>query len=148
MRSMSSCDRGQRKSILNQGQTTFFIHACDKNVVCPCFWVGTHRTFSSSKSSPPRIARLPRSVRREMFRCTGSLLVQKRWKIAVAVMVNTIRQITPVAGCQSKATSAQPASCSALPRQALDVFVDDQDRLPGFAQAAEALPDLLAYQGS
>src|SRR5439155_8566326 len=76
-----------------------------------------HRTFSSSRSNPPRIARLPRSVMREMFRCTGSLLVQKRWKIAVAVMVNSIRQITPTAGCQSKATSAQPVSCSAMPSQ-------------------------------
>src|SRR5439155_2050802 len=62
-----------------------------------------HRTFSSRSSSPPRIARFPRSVMREMFRWIGSLFVQKRWKIAVAVMVKTIRQITPTAGCQSTA---------------------------------------------
>ena len=30
--------------------------------------------------------------------------------------------------------------------QALDVLVDDQDRLPPFAQAREALPDLLAHE--
>src|SRR3954467_15152022 len=32
------------------------------------------------------------------------------------------------------------------PHQALDVLVDDEDRLPGLAQPAEALPDLLAHE--
>ena len=51
---------------------------------------------------------------REMFRCSGSSFCQKRWKIIVAVMVKTIRQSVPMAGCQSMATIAEAGTKAAI----------------------------------
>src|SRR5258705_8961740 len=63
------------------------------------------------------MAVLPSRMIRLELRFAGSGMLQKRWKIAVAITVKRIRHQTPISACQSRRTSAQPANCSAIPIQ-------------------------------
>src|SRR5262249_20818103 len=71
---------------------------------------GAHLTCCSSNRRPPTIAVLASVALRITAFLNGSSTSQKRSSSVEASTVNTMRQPTPIAGCQLKSTSAQPTN--------------------------------------
>src|SRR5262249_33640816 len=101
-----------------------------------------------SNTAAQRLARLAAAPRR-IARCCLSLPYRHRLQLDAKIPALNSGRLRQLLRCANPDNAAALDDVMAIddPRQRLDVFIDDEDRLPTAAKAFKRLPDFIANAG-